>query len=168
MGNRRMARAIWKRRIKIVGLSLLLAIFIWFVVSIILNQVKSDAEQMEVFYQETVRVPSNSRFISTTVRGCVVRTTAYCSCEKCCGEWANKRDGNVVGASGVELVPGYSIAADRTLYNYGDIVTIEGMDYRVDDCGGAIKGLSFDIYMDSHEKAIEYGRQYRILEVLED
>ena len=32
------------------------------------------------------------------------RITAYCACEKCCGEWAKNRPGGiVVGAAGIEL-----------------------------------------------------------------
>ena len=38
------------------------------------------------------------------------RITAYCSCEICCGKWAeNRPDGIVYGASGEELVAGVSV-----------------------------------------------------------
>lgn len=91
--------------------------------------------------------------------------TAYCPCEKCCGEWANNRplDENgkqiVYGASGRELISGYSIAVDPSIIPLGSIVTIDGKEYRADDTGGMITGNRIDIYFDSHEQATEYGKQ---------
>lgn len=87
--------------------------------------------------------------------------TAYCACAKCCGIWASKRpDGIVYGASGVELTPGYSIAVDPTVIPYGTIVSLDGKEYIAQDCGGAIKGNKIDLYMATHEEAVEWGKQY--------
>ena len=86
--------------------------------------------------------------------------TAYCQCEKCCGIWASKRtDGIVYGASGEELTPGYSIAVDPKVIPYGTIVTINGTEYIAQDTGGAIRGNKIDLYMASHEEALEWGKQ---------
>lgn len=86
--------------------------------------------------------------------------TAYCACEKCCGEWAINRKGPVVGSTGMELIPKYSIAVDPNIIPYGSILVDSiGNEYRADDCGGAIKGDHIDIYFSSHEEALNYGRQ---------
>lgn len=86
------------------------------------------------------------------------KVTAYCSCEKCCGKWANTRpNGIVYGASGEELVPYYSIAVDTDIIPYGKSVFIDEIEYVAHDCGGAVKGNCIDIYMDSHEAAVEFG-----------
>ena len=91
--------------------------------------------------------------------------TAYCSCEKCCGEWANNRpldeNGNpiVYGASGEQLIADYSIAVDTNLFSFGEIVLINGREYICHDRGSAITNKSIDIYMSSHEKALQWGRQ---------
>lgn len=85
------------------------------------------------------------------------KITAYCPCEQCCGVWATKRDGAVKGASGRVLVHGYSIAVDPSVIPYGSIVEINGREYRADDCGGSIKGNRIDVYMDSHDDAVEFG-----------
>lgn len=86
------------------------------------------------------------------------RVTAYCPCEKCCGKWVNTRpNGIVYGASGEELVPYHSIAVDTDIIPYGKSVFIDGIEYVAEDCGGAIKGNRIDIYMDSHEAAVEFG-----------
>lgn len=86
--------------------------------------------------------------------------TAYCACEKCCGEWAINRKGPVVGSTGMELIPKYSIAVDPNIIPYDSILVDSiGNEYRADDCGGAIKGNHIDIYFSSHEEALNYGRQ---------
>lgn len=86
------------------------------------------------------------------------KVSAYCSCAICCEEWANNRpNGIVYGASGEELVPYHSIAVDTDVIPYGKSVFIDGIEYVAHDCGGAIKGNRIDIYMDSHEAAVEFG-----------
>lgn len=86
------------------------------------------------------------------------RITAFCPCSVCCGKWANNRpNGIVYGASGEELVPYYSIAVDTDIIPYGKSVFIDGIEYVAHDCGGAVKGNRIDIYMDSHEAAVEFG-----------
>ena len=89
------------------------------------------------------------------------KLTAYCSCEKCCGNWAFDRpDGVVYGASGNELKSGYSIAVDPSVIPYGTEVVINGVTCRADDCGGAIKGNQIDVYFNDHKEALEFGVQY--------
>lgn len=84
--------------------------------------------------------------------------TAYCSCEVCCGEWAkNRPNGIVVGATGEELVAGYSIAVDPTVIPYGTELIIDGQIYEVMDCGGDIKNNRIDVYFSSHDEAVEFG-----------
>ena len=94
------------------------------------------------------------------------KLTAYCSCEKCCGEWANNRavdeEGKeiVIGASGEILEAIVSIAVDKNVIPYGSTVLINGQEHKAHDCGGAIKNNRIDVYMASHEEALEFGVQY--------
>lgn len=92
--------------------------------------------------------------------------TAYCSCEKCCGEWAKKRpigeDGKpiVYTANGTVAKQGRTVAADPSVYPYGTVLVIDGNEYVVEDCGGAIKGENrVDVYFESHEDARQFGRK---------
>lgn len=91
--------------------------------------------------------------------------TAYCSCSKCCGKWASNRpvdeDGNeiVIGSTGEILRSDYSIAVDPEVIPYGSIVIINGKEYKAQDTGGAITGNRIDVYFNSHEDALEFGRQ---------
>lgn len=94
------------------------------------------------------------------------RLTAYCSCELCCGKWANNRpvdeNGNeiVYGSIGERLREGYSIAVDPNVIPYRSKVIINGNVYEAQDCGGAIKGNRIDVYHESHGAALDFGVQY--------
>lgn len=92
------------------------------------------------------------------------RITAYCACEKCCGEWAlNRPNGIVYGAAGVELEAGVSCASPLP---FGTVVEIEGLgeyivhdrtaQWVVDKYGENL----IDIYFSNHEAALEFGLQY--------
>lgn len=94
------------------------------------------------------------------------KLTAYCSCDKCCGQYALNRpkdkNGNeiVYGASGRALYQNYSIAVDPNIIPYGSHVNINGHEYEAADCGGAIKGDRIDVYFASHQDASDFGVQY--------
>ena len=86
--------------------------------------------------------------------------TAYCPCQKCCG----KTDG--ITASGVKAVEGVTVATDKSIA-FGTKIYIDGVGERiVQDRGGAIKGNKIDLYFDSHEKALEFGRQTKQATIL--
>lgn len=94
------------------------------------------------------------------------RLTAYCSCSKCCGNWAKNRPvdeyGNeiVIGAAGEVLTAGYSVAVDPEFIAYGTELFINGQVYEAQDCGGAIKDNEIDVYFSDHNDALEFGVQY--------
>ena len=87
--------------------------------------------------------------------------TAYCPCERCCGSWAlNRPDGIVYTASGAEAVQGVTIAADWSIYPPGTVLFVEGLgEMVVQDRGGAIQGQKIDVYFESHDDALRFGRQ---------
>ena len=100
----------------------------------------------------------------------IYTVTAYCSCSKCCGEWATKRNGGpVVGAYGVEITPNYSVAAPLP---YGTKLKIDGKTYEVQDTTASwivdrYAGRIIDIYMgDDHQAAVEFGKQVREVTVI--
>ena len=88
-----------------------------------------------------------------------MRVTAYCPCEKCCGEWA---DG--VTANGHVIKPGDCfVAADRR-FAFGTEMLIKGYNasktVKVFDRGGAIKGNKLDVFFHTHQAALEWGVRY--------
>lgn len=82
-----------------------------------------------------------------------VTATAYCACAECCG----KTDG--ITATGTTATAGRTIAVDPNVIPYGTQVIIDGNTYVAEDCGGAVKGNDVDIYFDTHEEAVEFGRR---------
>ena len=92
--------------------------------------------------------------------------TAYCPCEKCCGQYGVNRpiDENgdliVYGAYGQRLEAGVSIATDPNVIGFNQDVYINGVVYKAHDTGGNIKGDQIDIYMAGHDEAVEFGVQY--------
>lgn len=98
------------------------------------------------------------------------KATAYCACEKCCGKWALTRgDGPVIGAAGKELITNYSVAIDHDLYEFGTVFEDEnGNRYEAADTGSAVKGNHIDIYMSSHEEALNWGVKTVKLTVIDD
>lgn len=82
----------------------------------------------------------------------VFHITHYCQCSICCGPWANG-----ITATGVIATTNRTIAVDPTVIPYGSKVVINGQVYVAEDCGGAIKNNHIDIYMGSHEEALNSG-----------
>lgn len=84
----------------------------------------------------------------------------YCDCERC------TLDGDGITATGTQATEGRTIAVDPEVIPYGTMVVIDGHTYIAEDCGGAIKGNRIDIFMDSHEEALQAG--VRTVEVFEE
>lgn len=91
-----------------------------------------------------------------------VVATAYCPCVKCCG----KSDG--ITATGVKAKSKHTIAADPEFLPYGTEVLFDCNTWVVEDCGGAIKGNRIDVFFNTHQEAVNFGRQEFSIWVKED
>jgi len=111
----------------------------------------------------------------------MMEVTGYCNCGDCCSWYrpyfylgspiissgVNRGKPKAVGmtASGTRACQG-TIAADTTLLPFGTIVKVPGYGYgRVEDRGGAIKGMRLDLWYPSHDEAKEWGRRRIFVEV---
>lgn len=100
------------------------------------------------------------------------RITAYCSCQKCCGDWALNRPKDVntgqsivVGAAGTPLQSLHSVATPPIL-PFGTVLQIEGINLstevfvvedRIDRRASKLfNDFVIDVYFDSHEECWEY------------
>ena len=90
------------------------------------------------------------------------KLTAYCPCEICSEGFGRQT------CSGTECETGNTVAADLSLFNLGDTITINGVEYTVMDCGGAVKGDHIDIYMDTHSDTERFGVQYGDVDIIRE
>lgn len=108
-----------------------------------------------------------------------LEVTGYCKCGQCCGWERNWKFQPVfssgpqkgkpkqvgVTASGTHARVG-TIAADTKIYPFGTIMHIPGYGWgRVEDVGSAIKGNHIDLFFTSHQKALNWGRQWKTVKV---
>ena len=83
----------------------------------------------------------------------IVRVTAYCPCEKCCGKWA---DG--ITASGHKIKPGDKFCAAPRNIPFGTMLDIpEYGVVPVLDRGGAIVEGRLDVFFPTHQEALNWG-----------
>lgn len=83
------------------------------------------------------------------------KTTAYCSCKKCCGNTKG------ITRTGTHVTEGRTIAVDPKVIPLGTHVVIDGNEYIAEDTGSAVKGNVIDVYIDGHQKALKYGVKYK-------
>jgi 3D (Asp-Asp-Asp) domain-containing protein len=89
------------------------------------------------------------------------RITAYCNCSYCCGKWSGGPT-----ASGVMPQEGRTIAVDPTIIPLGSQVLIGGHVYTAEDTGKSIIGNRIDIFFNSHEDALNWGIQYKDVQLI--
>lgn len=96
------------------------------------------------------------------------RVTAYCACEKCCGNWATDRPtdelGNpiVLGALGTPLTKvscasPLPFGTEISLEDYGTVIVEDRTAIWVVDKHGE---NIIDLYMEDHNEALEFGVKY--------
>ena len=90
----------------------------------------------------------------------VFKVTAYCPCHECSGEYGRQT------ATGRMARAGHTIAVDPDVVPYGTHVKINGVEYVAEDCGGAVKGNTIDIFFDTHEDTGRFGVKYLEVEVM--
>ena len=151
-----------------------LVLFLWWLVSFPKIPEHKEVEETTQIVENSVESVENietTAEIPYTEREMII--TAYCPCEKCCGVYATTRqkdeNGNdiVLTASGKEAKSGCTVAVDPRYIPYGTEIIIDGKTYIAEDCGGAIKGDRLDIYFDSHSEAVSFGKQTKIVRVME-
>ena len=107
-----------------------------------------------IIEQEYTTAAAEREYIEVTAT-----LTAYCPCVKCCG----KSDG--ITASGTQATAGRTVAVDTRLIPYGTEISIDGNIYVAEDCGGKVKGYTIDVFFNSHEEALNFGRQTKTVKI---
>lgn len=86
--------------------------------------------------------------------------TAYCPCIRCCGPGSPKPT-----ASGVWPKQGRTAATNK--FPFGTKLEIEGVGVRIVEDRMPKDQMKVDIYFDSHQKALEFGKQKRKVKVIQ-
>lgn len=123
--------------------------------NVLTNNSKPKEKNVEYVKPENlIQEVENITSIITTLN-----TSAYCSCEICCG----KTDGKT--ASGKMATAWHTVAAGND-YPIGTIIYIpalvdkpNGGWFVVEDRGGAISNEKLDVFFNTHEEAIQFGRK---------
>ena len=109
-------------------------------------------------------------FASTTVHTVqslgIFELTAYCLCIICTEHYSyqhprNANNPNFTQRTAGGTIPraGRTVAVDPRIIPFGSRILINGQTYLAEDRGGAIMGRIIDIFMDSHQTALEFGRR---------
>ena len=124
---------------------------------------ETKAQEIATVEEQPVAQIANNELVNRvkgmtpTIRN--LNTSSYCPCEQCCG----KTDG--ITASGEKVRAWYTVAAGKE-YAIGTIIYIPALAdkpnegwFIVQDRGGAIKNGKLDIFLNTHNEALEYGRK---------
>ena len=126
---------------------------------------KREAAPAELLHDSAVTAVAVTGPTHRTMR---MEVTAYCPCTKCCGENAQG-----ITASGRDVSYNNSrfVAADTSVLPFHTKLSIPGYSngatVEVIDRGGAIKGNKLDLYFPSHDEALEWGRKWVDVQIVE-
>jgi 3D (Asp-Asp-Asp) domain-containing protein len=120
---------------------------------------KPNEDELKPLYREEVvveeTIPEDIQEEKPQYIEMYVKATAYCPCEKCCGEYADGKTATMTDA----YLPG--VAVDKKKIKLGSKLFVPGYNEDMlviaDDVGGAIKGDKIDVRFPTHQEALEWG-----------
>jgi 3D (Asp-Asp-Asp) domain-containing protein len=128
---------------------------------------KIDSQEKEFWDKEIVKMRKDIEEWKTVK----MNVSAYCPCEICCNGWSKIpiSSGERKTASGHTIKIGDKFVAAPKNYPFGTEMIIKGYAnnqvVKVLDRGGAIKDNKLDIYFDTHQKALNFGRKDILVKV---
>lgn len=118
------------------------------------------AEEQKI-KQNKIQIASRSSEDRTNEGYIKFIATGYCACVKCCG------NSNGITAMGTKAKAGRTIAMPKG-YDFGTKIEIKNLGtYIVEDRGGAIKNNKLDIYFNTHQEALNWGKRTVWIKVVE-
>lgn len=89
--------------------------------------------------------------------------TAYCPCEECSEGWGRK-----TATPNVYARSEHTIAIDPDVIPLGSKVKIGETIYTAEDTGGMINDDHIDIFFDTHEEVVDFGKKTRQVWVVKE
>ncbi len=127
--------------------------------------IETTVETTTLTTTETTTEATSETTTEATTEGAVqlgvFEITGYCPCEKCCGKGARG-----ITATGTKATAGRTIAVNPNVIPYGTKVRINGQEFIAEDTGG-VKGNVIDMYFDTHDEALSWGRKHEVVEMVE-
>lgn len=133
---------------------LLVGLFVGYTVTV--SQAETAIANLPAEEETVAPTPTPDEQTAPTYLEIEIEATAYC-CENY-PHICNDGDATTT-ATGTTPTAGRTIAVDPQVIPYGAEVIINGNTFVAEDCGGAIKGNRIDILFETHEEALQFGRQ---------
>lgn len=138
---------------------LILLLSVTYQIILISNRTQKIIQTQETQQNSIIEIQTQIKENTTVSRGGNFRTltvlaTAYCPCKICCGSGATGHT-----YTGTIATEGRTIAVDSKVIPLGSKVLIDGNKYIAEDTGNAIKGNRIDIFYNSHQEALKFGKQ---------
>lgn len=89
--------------------------------------------------------------------------TGYCGCRLCTGIYSE----NHMTFTETKPQANHTVAADPDIIPLNSKLLVNGIVYTVEDTGKNVTGQRLDIYFDSHEEAVTYGRKEETVYLVE-
>lgn len=147
-----------KRKLTYLALALAIVLIISLVIALAIVT-KENRELKQQVKDLTVMVTAEREQLPEPARGNVSRMESigtftiyhYCPCSQCCGKTGG------VTASGSRAREGRTIAVDPAIIPLETEVIIDGQKYIAEDTGSGIRGNEIDMFVSSHEEALQLG-----------
>lgn len=118
-------------------------------------------EELVLAQSQIATLEERNDRLQLLTRAKLVELSFYCDCEKCTGAYTTT-------ATGTIPTPGYTVAVDPDYIPLGTKIFIEGLGWRVaEDTGGAVNGYEVDVFVASHDEALQQGR-YTALAIIKE
>ncbi len=128
-----------------------LIILIELIIILLLIMIPEGKTEIKVEAKEKVKVEIKEE------KYFIMSATGYCPCKICCGKWhiyGKTYNGNKAKKGCVAIDP------DAKILKLGQRIFIEEYGEGIcNDVGGAVKGWEIDLCFNSHQEAVEWGRQ---------
>ena len=130
-----------------------------------LTLLSSNLPQNESQTKISTEIPSHENSEPISYRIVQMRVTAYCPCEKCCGDFADR-----ITASGHKIRSTDTLIAADKRYAFGTEMIIPSYNadkpVKVLDRGSAIHGDRIDVLFASHQQALNWGVKYLDVKIM--